>query len=259
MRKLTRSIVLGAVLLATPALAQATATNNIAPQVLPPEKLDWHGDASAPDLSGVWIRVPTTAVSGKSPEGWLPWPPPLKDPYAATWHKRVADAAAGTRADDPVMACQPAGMPRFMAGMTGPMLIIQTPGRVMFYRDGMPVRRVWLDGRPMPAAKDIEAFSNGNAMGHYVGGDLVTEVAGIRDQPVDATGVPHSDALRITERLHRVDANTLRIEVTLTDPLAYKSPLHTTVLYRKSDDPRWEPHEFLCKPKTDYHPEIFVR
>ena len=257
MQKLTGSMVLVALLLAGPAVAQPTG--DAPPQVLPPEKLDWHGDAAAPDISGVWVRVPTTNAAGKSPEGYLPWPPPLKDPYAATWHKRVADGAAGTRTDDPVMGCQPAGMPRFMAGMTGPMLIIQTPGRVMFYRDGLPVRRVWLDGRPMALAKDIEAFSNGNAMGHYVGGDLVTDVAGIRDQPIDATGVPHSDSLRITERLHRVDANTLKVEVTLTDPLAYKAPLRTTVLYRKSDDPRWEPHEFLCKPKTDYHPEIMVR
>lgn len=257
MRKLTGTMVLGALLLAGPAVAQSTG--DAPPQVLPPEKLDWHGDASAPDLSGVWVRVPTTTAAGKSPEGYLPWPPPLKEPYAATWHKRVADSAAGTRTDDPVMGCQPAGMPRFIAGMTGPMLIIQTPGRVLFYRDGLPVRRVWLDGRPLPSAKDIEAFSNGNAMGHYVGGDLVTEIAGIRDQPVDATGIPHSDGLRITERLHRVDANTLKVEVTLTDPLAYKAPLRTTVLYRKSDDPRWEPHEFLCKPKTDYHPEIMVR
>ena len=109
------------------------------------------------------------------------------------------------------------------------------------------------------SAKDIEALSNGNAAGRYVGGDLVTEVAGIRDQPVDATGIPHSDSLRVVERLHRVDAQTLRVEVTLTDPLAYKTPLHTTVTYRKSGDPLWEPHEFLCKPKTDYHPEIMVR
>ena len=257
MRKLTSTMVLGALLLASPAVAQPTG--DAPPQVLPPEKLDLHGDASAPDLSGVWVRVPTTTAAGKSPEGYMPWPPPLKEPYAATWNNRVADGAAGTRTDDPVMGCQPAGMPRFIAGMNGPMLIIQTPGRVMFYRDGLPVRRVWLDGRPMPSAKDIEAFSNGNAMGHYVGSDLVTEVAGIRDQPVDATGVPHSDSLRITERLHRVDSNTLKVEVTLTDPLAYKAPLLTTVLYRKSDDPRWEPHEFLCKPKTDYHPEIMVR
>jgi len=254
--RMRNSIVFGALALA--ALTAPARAQDAAPQVLPPEKLDWHGDASAPDISGVWVRVPTTAAAGASAEGWGPWPPPLKEPYAATWKKRVADAAAGTRTDDPVMGCQPAGMPRFDAGMTGPMLIIQTPGRVMLYRDGMPVRRVWLDGRPMPAAKDLEAFSNGNAMGHYQGGDLVTEVAGVRDQPVDATGVPHSEALRIAERFHRVDANTLKVDVTLTDPAAYRAPLHTTVTYRKADDGRWEPREFLCKPRTDYHPEIIV-
>lgn len=223
-----------------------------------PAKLDWHGDPKAPDIAGVWIRA-DPQTPGVSKEGWGPWPPPLKGEFAETWRKRVADAAAATRTDDPVQACLPAGMPRFVTGMTGPMLILQTPGRVMLYRDGIPVRRVWLDGRPLPAEKDLESFSNGNATGRYVGDALVTQIAGIKDQPIDATGVPHSDALRVSERYRRVDADTLQVEVTLTDPQAYSRPVKSTVVYKKYGDPLWEPKEFLCTPKTDYHPERYVR
>lgn len=251
---MTRWIAGGALaaLLASAALAEPVT-------VVPPEPLSWYGDPRAPDLSGVWVRAdPPPAAPTASKEGWLPWPPPLKAPYAATYAKRLADGAAGKRTDDPVTTCQPGGMPRVVTGMTTPMLLIQTPGRVVIYRDGVPVRRIWLDGRPFPAARNLESFSNGNAMGHYAGQDLVTELRGIRDQPVDATGVPHSDDLVIAERFRRIDANTLRVEVTLTDPTAYSQPMRTTVTYTRSTDLLWEPREFLCTPKTDYHPDRYV-
>ena len=224
-----------------------------------PGKVSWYGDPRAPDISGVWVRAETTHSPLGSKEGWAPFPPPLKGEFAETWKKRLSDEAAGNRTDDPVRGCMPPGMPRFITGMNTPMMILQTPGRVMMYRDGMPVRRIWLDGHALPAAKDLESFSNGNAIGHYQGQDLITDVRGIRDQPIDSTGVPHSDNLQITERYHRVDANTLTVEVTLTDNLAYRQPMKTTVTYKTFNDPLWEPREFICTPATDYHPEIFVK
>ena len=227
------------------------------PAPSPPERLSCYGDPSAPDISGVWVRQPSNGSGSK--EGWEPWPPPLKPPFEAKWKARVADAAAGKRTDDPVQACLPPGMPRFMTGVKTPLLILQTPGRVMMYRDGEPVRRIWLDGHPFPDAKDLESFFNGTARGHYEGKDLVTEVVGVKDQPIDGTGVPHSDDLKIAERIRRLDGDTLRVEVTLTDPTAYARPLTDTVIYKALKDPTWEPREFLCTPKTDYHPDVYIR
>ena len=220
-----------------------------------PEHLSWYGDPTAPDISGVWVRA-TPAAPGPSKEGWLPWPPPLKGDFAATYARRTADPAA--RTDDPVRACLPPGMPRFTTGATGAMLIVQTPGRVTISRAGLPVRRIWVDGRPLPAAKDIESFFNGNSVGRYDHGALVTEVAGLRDQPLDATGVPHSDDLRLTERYRRVDKTTLVVDVTATDPTAFTAPLATHVTFTAVTDPRWEPHEILCTPGTDTHPDNYV-
>ena len=226
------------------------------PAPRPPEHLSWYGDPSAPDISGVWVRQPSTGSASK--EGWTPWPPPLKPAFAAKWTARVEAAKAGTRTDDPIQACLPPGMPRFMTGAKGPLLILQTPGRVMMYRNGDPVRRIWLDGHPFPDAKDLESFSNGNARGRYDGRDLVTEVVGVKDEPIDGTGVPHSDDLKITERYHRVDAGTLRVEVTLTDPTAYDRPMTDTVIYKTLNDPSWEPKEFICTPKTNYDPDAYI-
>jgi hypothetical protein len=222
-----------------------------------------HGGGRA---GGAWVRVDTAAPAAPaarpasaSKEGWLPWGPPLKPKFAAIWKQRLADAAAGKRTDDPVRACMPPGMPRYMTGTNGPVLIVQTPGRVMLYREGIPVRRVWLTGVAIPAPKDLENFFNGNSIGRYEGSDLVTEVAGMKDLPIDSTGVPHSDDLRIVERYHRVDARTMTVQVTLTDPTAYTRPMTTTVTYKAVDDPLWEPQEFVCTPVTGYHPDKYVQ
>jgi len=225
----------------------------------PPEPLSWNGDPAAPDFSGVWVRADDQgkAVSA-SPEGWRPWPPQLKGPFAATWKTRVADAAAGKRADDPIVGCLPPGMPRFITGDKSPLLIIQNRGRVTEYRDGEGPRRIWLDGRSFPAQGDVEVFPKGTSIGRYDGQDMVIDTIGVRDQPIDSTGVPHSDQLKITERYHRSDAKTLKVQVTLNDPAAYGRPMTTTVIYTLLNDPQWEPHEVICKPKTDFHGEHFV-
>ena len=242
-------MVIGAIPFGTTAIGEV-------PSIAPTEQLSWYGDPAAPNLSGVWIRSDTTPAS-KSKEGWEPWPPPLKGPFAVAWRKRLEEAAAGKRTDDPVERCVPPGMPRFMSGTNGPLLIMQTPARVTLYRDGDPVRRIWLNSHnPKPA--DLEDFSNGNGVGHYEGNVLVTELIGVKQQPIDSTGVPHSEKLKIVERIHRVDEQTLQVEITLTDPLAYSRPMHTTVIYKKFPDPRWEPKEFLCKPHVDYHPDVYV-
>jgi hypothetical protein len=256
----TRAILVGlSVCVAGTSLAAAQTSP---PGTLAPETLNWHGDSKAPDISGVWVRVDTPAAGSKdgagSKEGWTPWPPPLKGAFAETWKKRIADDAAGNRTDDPIRSCLPPGMPRFVTGTNGPMLILQTPGRVMLYRDGIPVRRVWLTPAALPAAKDLESFSNGNATGRYEGPDLVTQIVGIKDQPIDSTGVPHSDDLKIVERYHRVDGNTLKVTVTLTDAAAYSRPMSTTATYSLLSDRTWEPHEFLCTPNTNFSPEKYV-
>ena len=70
--------------------------------------------------------------------------------------------------------------------------------------------------------------------------------------------MPHSDQLKITERYRRTDARTLKVDVTLTDPLYFIKYRSTTVIYTALRDRMWEPHEFLCTPHTDYHPERYI-
>ena len=243
--------------MAASALWGNAASAQTPPVALPPQPLSWFGDPGSPDLSGVWTRVDAPAGVA-SREGWTPWPPPLRGAFAAMWKKRVADARAGTRDDDPVTACLPAGMPRFITGMDGPLLIVQTPGRVAMSREYGPLRRIWLDRSP-PAADNLEQFYQGNSVGHYEGTVLVVETVGLKDEPIDATGVPHSDQVMIEERYQRMNAQTLTVQVTVKDRLALSRPMGTTVTYTAVTDPHWEIRDLTCVPKTGYHPELFVK
>ncbi len=256
-----RPVALAAVGLAGASTWGGTAWTQTPPAVLPPQSLSWYGDPSAPNLSGVWARAEDAgaAKDGASKEGWGPWPAPLKGEFDTKWKQRVADDRAGTRTDDPVTACLPAGMPRYITGMKGPLLIVQTPGRVSMTREYGPPRRIWLDGRPLPSADNLEQFFSGNSVGHYEGPVLVVDTIGVKDEPIDSTGVPHSDQVVIQERYRRVDAQTLSVEVTVKDKLALTKPMHTTVTYKAITDPHWELGDLTCVPKTGYHPELFVK
>ncbi len=59
------------------------------------------------------------------------------------------------------------------------------------------------------------------------------------------TGYPHSENMRITERYHRVDHDTILYDMTITDPTAYTAPIvgpHRTFRLKKGE----EIGEYLC-------------
>ena len=86
----------------------------------------------------------------------------------------------------------------------------------------------------------------------------MTEGAGFKPQPLDSTGIPRSDQMTLQERFHRIDAQTLRVDITVRDPKALTRPMMTSVIYVAYQDPLWEPHEFICMPQTDFHPDMYV-
>ena len=47
--------------------------------------------------------------------------------------------------------------------------------------------------------------------------------------------------------------------ITLMDPAAYSEPMMTTVRYAALEDSAWEPHEFICTPVTNYHPDVYIQ
>jgi hypothetical protein len=74
---------------------------------------------------------------------------------------------------------------------------------------------------------------------------LVVDVVGIKGQKIwtDNVGHPQSDALHLTERWTRPDADHLQVDLTIDDPRYYTKPLQLT---RKMTRQPFEVIEMSC-------------
>jgi hypothetical protein len=216
------------------AIAWAGSGLAAAPQLGP-----LYADASQPDLSGLWV---VTGGFYFAPDRSVPR---LLGEYKETYARRTQAFKAGIAVDDLTADCLPAGMPHLLT-VPYPFEIMQTPGRVTFlYEYDSVVRRVPVDGRTVAPDPDQATYS-GESYGHWAGDTLVIETVNIRaETQLDFTGIPHSEALRVTERWRRKDAHTLENTVTLTDPKAYAEPFSVTRTYQLK--PKWKIAEYVCE------------
>ena len=147
---------------------------------------------------------------------------------------------------DPVRVCMPYGMPRVMTALGAfPMEIVQTSSQVTLLFDAHDeVRRVMLGRKPIDRSELAPSWL-GYAAGKWEGDALVVETIGMTDQSLVAdAGVPHSGDLVVTERLRRVDANTLVNEMTLSDSQAFAKPVMRKIYYQRV--PEMQQREFHC-------------
>jgi len=176
--------------------------------------------ANRPDFTGIWLPDAARAEA---------WPAQLPLAPAARGFMDKFDAAA----DDPTSFCMPLGTPRNMLQTQFPLQIVQTPQRLVMVLQpdlaNAEVRRIPLGGA-MPAAPESSWF--GTSRGRWDGATLIIETTGLRDDSIiSGTGLPHSDQLRVVERLSIVaDARRGRVlldDIELHDPVAYLAPLRT--------------------------------
>jgi hypothetical protein len=184
-----------------------------------------------PDLTGLWR--PKQASAGETDKALHAIKP---QPWAAELSKKRKDDLGR---EDMTVLCLPFG-PR--ADMS-PDKIIQTPSMVIMLFGDLTFRQVFLDGRPLPT--DPNPTWMGYSVGHWDGDSLVVESSGFNDRSwLDGDGHPHSEELRVTERLHRPDFGHLEIERTLDDPKALTQKL--VVPIKMDFDADTEMLEYVC-------------
>ena len=184
------------------------------------------GPDGKPDLSGMWwMPNPGPANTGIPPKylnniaaDLKPEEVPMQ-PWAATLFQQRG--AAFSR-DFPYTRCLPAGP--MIHSFPAPWKVIQTPGLVaILYENSMTYRQIFMDGRIL--SRDPDPTFMGYSVGHWEGDTLVVETAGYNDKTwLDFSGHPHTDALHMTERLHRRDFGHMEVQLTFDDPKAYTKP-----------------------------------
>ena len=104
--------------------------------------------------------------------------------------------------------------------------IVQTPGYVAIsYEMVHDTRIIPLDGRPHPGP-GLRLYL-GDARGRWDGDTLVVETTNFTDRTSiseNGNGLRHSSALRLIERITRVDRDVLEYRVTIDDPKTYTRP-----------------------------------
>ena len=154
---------------------------------------------------------------------------------------------AALDANDPTLDCVPPGVPYVLVVPT-PFEFVHTPDAVLqLFEYSHFVRRIHTDGRGHPAdLRETGAHEwLGHSTGRWDGNALVVETTGFNDVTwLDRLGRPHSGALRLTERIERVDSDTLEYRITVNDPIAYAQPWTGTLTFKHRRD--WALQEHTC-------------
>jgi hypothetical protein len=124
--------------------------------------------------------------------------------------------------------------------------IVQAPGYVALRNEMIHETRVIpLDGRPRLPGRFRHYM--GDSRGRWDGDTLVVETTNLTDQTgIGANGraLFHSDQLHLVERFTRVDADTIRYELTITDPVMWAKPF--TMAFPLKREPDYGMFEYAC-------------
>ncbi len=162
--------------------------------------------------------------------------------------------------NDPMGTCDPLGIPRLLnTEVITPhqtMEIVQVPGRmIQFFEWHHDWREVFLDGRQLPSADDVDPTWNGTSIGRWDGNTLVVTSIGFDERTwLDKFGYPHSENMRLEERYRRRDPDTLELTMALTDPEMYTRPwVSDTKVFRidREKSKRWD-EQIYCVPTEEY-------
>lgn len=218
-----------------------------------------------PDIRGFWQVVPfgtysledmslqnqgganftTPAPRGSRiidpPNGRIPY-----QPWAAARAKEILENHKDPKPHqlDPQSRCWLQGVPRGLAQSESQ--ILQTPGQVVLLHEySHSYRVIPLDDRPR-LPEQVKLFM-GESRGRWEDRTLVIDTTNLNDIPwFDLVGSFHSDALQVTERLTRIDDETMDYRATIDDPKMYTRSWTLGYTMKRNTDATWEQWEHAC-------------
>ncbi|HTK34142.1 MAG TPA: hypothetical protein VL358_02495 [Caulobacteraceae bacterium] len=202
-----------------------------------------HGAALAaghPNFTGLW-QTPAFVPALKTTAGKTP---PLRPEALKLYKQRVADRAAGRKVDDPIDACVPHGVPRLMFAPY-PLLIVQSGDFVGMVQEANHTQRLIYIDQPQVEPDDPKWL--GHSVARWDGATLVVDTVNNDHRTwLDKAGLPHSDDMRVTERLRLgPGGKTLTDTITIDDPKTYTAPWTTVARFNRKPGPM-DLKERLC-------------
>jgi hypothetical protein len=190
---------------------------------------------------------------------YLPGRPPFFDLESVRfkpWAKGLFDARQGHDLE-PHARCKASGAIRqFLTPYGVEILEIEALDRLYIFDIGGPhsYREVFMDGRSHPP--DIAPSNYGHNIGWWDGDTLVVDSVGYNtDFWFERMGLPHTEAVHITEYFRRTDPDTVEYTFVMDDPIAYETPVEgrLTLLWREGE----ELFEYVCQ-QSNYAHDLMV-
>jgi len=201
-----------------------------------------------PDISGVWKPAMGRARGTAAAQA-----PALKPGYKESYEAlRAREREANARGEQLATRglCEPYGMPTMMQVAVYPMEIIQTPKQITIITEAFSeVRRIYL-GKQQLTPDDIDPGYYGHSVGRWEGDTLTVDTIGIKPSVRGYQEMPHSEKMRVTERIRRTGQGSLEDRVTIDDPIVLERPFSYTLSYTFVPD--YEMVEFVCENNREY-------
>ena len=153
---------------------------------------------------------------------------PSRPIYKPEFWDKIQESDQWTNKDDPVMTCQPLGLPRHGT----PRRILQSDKDIVFfygqYADygggNTEFRDIPTDGRARSPEKELETTYYGYSIGKWEGDTLVIDSTSFTDATwLGRGGLFHSVDMHIIEKLTRV-GDEIRYDMTIEDPDSFVEP-----------------------------------
>jgi hypothetical protein len=218
----------------------------IALLALQPISRSAEAQSAAPDISGTYWAIEYNAKIAPLGGGELP----LTADGKAAYEANIAGLKDGSIKDVARKYCVADGLPRLLASPY-PFEILQAPpGQItMVHELNHQIRAIAMD-KPLPSSKEMAALPlyNGHSVGHFEGDVLVIQSAGFNGGTfLDATGAPHTDDLKTTERVRKTGPTELENVITIHDPDYYDKDWQARFVYALRNDVRLE--DYVCGEK----------
>jgi len=169
------------------------------------------------------------------------------------WAKAVYEYRQRTLLkDDPLMRCLPPGGPRQYQTNGFQFVEQRDLGRILVLLGGgnRNWRVIYTDGRPQGQPDEVVRSYYGNSVGKWEKDTLVVDVIGFNEHFWFINGgLPHTEALHLTERFARADLNLMTYQVTIDDPRTYTSPWTRSAIFFWVPDQ--EIQEYFCEENVE--------
>ena len=183
-------------------------------------------------LLGVWVpdAAPRALLTSNGTT------PPLTTAASKLYTERRQRLAKGDASFDPTTWCAGPGMPRILT-MPYPLEIRADANRIAFIHGWYRWFRI-VDlgaGTTDPPL----SLTMGFPVGHWEAGGLVIRTTGLSDATVmDASGLPHSEQLTVTERLRVLPDGRLEDRITIDDAENYTRSWDTVLTFHRDGSAR---------------------